>query len=984
MNTFVSLLFCGITLVGILACSSSREPLSLIPPQNVPLPQVKSLLIVEKGQEKLCEEALLRAEIHVLYAGSDGLLLTDTPQENIPQTLCKTLAVANEALVLENPTSPTGEKTDLATLLRLLPAEEMGARSFIKENPTYDGRGIKVAILDTGVEVDHPMLSLTTEGTRKITDFEDFSGEGRVTLSPVTVAEGKITVGESNYRVAGIEGTDFKFGIFEGSSLSYSEDVSQDTFKDVGVLAYQKNKSWFTRIDTNADKSFSDEKELGDFSASGHFTKLGDKKSLTTSTNVTLDGATVSLCFDDGTHGTHVAGITAGYDPKGLQGVAPGATVIAAKIGDNRLSGGSTTTASMLLAIDYAVSKGAHIINLSYGIRAGSNLGKSAIDQYVNKIAREKNILFSISAGNEGPGLLTIGVPAGADLAITNGAYVSKETAVENYGYLGIEDDGIWWFSSVGPRMDGGFKPSLLAPGSALSSVPQFATGFANYRGTSMASPETSGGLALVLSAAQQLKLATDRSSVTQAVYRSTKKIANLSWIEQGYGLFNVPAAVQALQTSKGRLPVEYSVSTQSSTSPEGTGSGIYLRGNQLPNPFTVSITPSFPQGTGGVLPLRTYRLESSAAWIRTPPTLWIASSAKTFQVELDPSIFSRPGLHSEFIAGIDDATNERAFWVPVTLVVPEALDPTFSSVKEVAIKPGRTVRYFLEVPPGTTAASLELETDGPTVWAQLLDGEGRKTIVLQDTEATLPQPRLRGVAHLSQAGVYELDLTAPPHNRKPLKARVTLNVFGFSMERELSPTAAQFDLQVHNHFGPAKIVPKLVQSKVVRVIQQTVQGNKTYIPFGVSAEDIARYESIQFQTRVARKVYDLMTDFPFRVFDSKKSLIASGGLEIEGDIDLNNVKDLVVGDLELEIQGAFASSEPLTWALEVKELRTLKEAATLTVYPRILLEQNQTKGLNVDLSQMQPLASNGYANCATFRLEFPDGRLIQSEDFCP
>ena len=67
----------------------------------------------------------------------------------------------------------------------------------------------------------------------------------------------------------------------------------------------------------------------------------------------------------------------------------------------------------MLLAIDFAVAKKAQIINLSYGIRAGSNLGKSVIDKYIDKVAAEKGVLFSISAGNEGPGLLTIGTPAG-------------------------------------------------------------------------------------------------------------------------------------------------------------------------------------------------------------------------------------------------------------------------------------------------------------------------------------------------------------------------------------------------------------------------------------------------------------------------------------------------------------------------------------------------------------------------------------------
>ena len=56
-------------------------------------------------------------------------------------------------------------------------------------------------------------------------------------------------------------------------------------------------------------------------------------------------------------------------------------------------------------------------------------------------------------------------------------------------------------FSSRGPGEDGGFKPKLVAPGSAISSTPQWQAGqpvagtytlppgYAMFNGTSMASP---------------------------------------------------------------------------------------------------------------------------------------------------------------------------------------------------------------------------------------------------------------------------------------------------------------------------------------------------------------------------------------------------------------------------------------------------------------------------------------------------------------
>ena len=179
--------------------------------------------------------------------------------------------------------------------------------------------------------------------------------------------------------------------------------------------------------------------------------------------------------MDENSHGTHVSGTIAGAanNSVGVAGVAPQAKIMAMRfLGPT----GSGSTSSGIKAIDYAVAKGAKVINNSWG-GGGSSLALSAaIDR-----AQAAGVLVVASAGNDGKNLdSSPSFPAAypQDAVISVAATDSSERLASFSNYSsGLVDLG--------------------APGvSIISSV--LGGGYASYQGTSMAAPHVSGAAALL------------------------------------------------------------------------------------------------------------------------------------------------------------------------------------------------------------------------------------------------------------------------------------------------------------------------------------------------------------------------------------------------------------------------------------------------------------------------------------------------------
>ena len=148
-----------------------------------------------------------------------------------------------------------------------------------------------------------------------------------------------------------------------------------------------------------------------------------------------------------------------------------------------------------------------------------------------------------ISAGNNGAGVNTVGDPGVCGLVVSVGAYITAATWASNYGSTGPAADNLHPFSSRGPTEAGGFKPTVVAPGAAISTTPLWQPGgpvagtytlppgYSMLQGTSMASPQAAGAAALLVSAAKQTGVAEAAAAaapgvdVVGAVHRRLRRL---------------------------------------------------------------------------------------------------------------------------------------------------------------------------------------------------------------------------------------------------------------------------------------------------------------------------------------------------------------------------------------------------------------------------------------------------------------------------
>ncbi|MFI6130531.1 S8 family serine peptidase [Micromonospora sp. NPDC051141] len=672
-------------------------------------------------------------------------------------------AAPNGAKAAEQGETLAGPGGDTGAVNPYMPTNETGAEAFKAAHPEWDGRGVTIGIMDSGVDLNQPALQQTTTGERKIVDWvtatdplEDASWR------PMTTEVTGPTFSNSLGTWTAPAGT-YKFNVFRENITAGSDargDVNRDgdTTDAWGILYNPANGD--IRVDVNQNNDFTDDAvmrpykekfQVGQFGTDNAATDVREQIPFVVEYRRNVDTTPVggpglvdyvNIGIVESTHGTHVAGITAANDMLGnsaFDGAAPGAKLVSARACS--WGGGCTAAALTTGMVDLVVNRRVDLVNMSIGGLPALNDGSNARAVLYNDLINTYGVQLFISAGNSGPGLNTVGDPSVATDVVSVAASVSKDTWLANYGSVVRKDNWLFNFSSRGPREDGGFKPNITAPGSAISTAPTWQAGnpvpeagyplppgYQMLNGTSMAAPQTAGAAALLLSAAKATGTGVTPAALRRAVYTSAKPIAGVPTYAQGYGMVDVPGAWNLLAqgvptrtyTSEAAVCTELSPNLTRYDRASGTfvpspnvGAGVYNRcaadqGGQKAKEsryYEVKLTRTSGPNKG-VKHLVDFR-GNDGTWT-APKEVWLPlNSTVTVKVKAKPMTV---GAHGAIMTVDDPATSIVDFEVATVVVASNAVTgPAYSFSTNGSVERNSFTSYFVTVPQGAGALQVNL-----------------------------------------------------------------------------------------------------------------------------------------------------------------------------------------------------------------------------------------------------------------------------------
>lgn len=905
-----------------------------------------------------------------------------------------------------------------------LPAADTGAVAWRAAHPEWDGRGVVVAILDTGVDGLAPGLLRTSAGDPKLIAARDFTPEGEAATAEVE-RDGAALVHPDGARLEGWDvlpvapdvsdlvrrpvymgvieepayrnsipdlnddgdRTDrFAFLVFQADRAAVEAALGPGaglellaSLNETAAAAVDRERAaprvWLTVVDTDGDGRLDDEELLRDYHVDHDLFTLRNPEnedgrtlmawSVTVREESDRTGAplppTAEFHHDTGSHGSHCAGIAAGYEVSGqpgLHGAAPGAWVISAKLGDNRLSGGATRTGSMLDAARWAAEFGERygvpvVVNMSFGINSVEEAEDTVGKELDALLAEHPHLYFCTSNGNEGPGLSTSGIPATSQSVIASGAYLSPATASDLYN-ADLPAATLFAFSSRGGEA---MKPDVVAPGSALSTVPGHVDGSARFNGTSMASPQTAGAVACLLSAALAEGLDVHWGMIKRALIAGAAPVPGLQLFEQGGGLVDVEASWRVLRelarSESARKVLNWTVSAPCPFQADGKAPAAYWRVPGWfpaePEKVTFEVRPVFhPDLSADERDtfFRSFQLKSEAPWLRVlaDKRYVRGDMAMTVDVVYDAERLRAPGVYSARVHGVLDggdlsglAAREFSLWN--TVVVSAPADREGGYVFEGSgLQPSTVQRRYVEVPAGATALRCRLEVsadvgarEGAGCYLEICDPEG----AVQGGFSGYARPESRPVVDVTvtppelRPGVWEMNLVAAIANLRPTDYRLTVTCDAYDVR------PAEITALPREAGGAAEAT-----LEITRGLRGVLHGRGEAVLDGfrrerrVDVSDAERWTHAftldrrapraTFELRMDEATANLFTDCAVNILDADgKAVAATGFSGLVCDVTVSLPEGRDSADYTLQVVGGFArAADAEAWSFDLTETR--------------------------------------------------------------
>jgi hypothetical protein len=808
------------------------------------------------------------------------------------------------------------------------PSFETGAVDFVKEHPKADGRGITIGILDSGVDLGHPALQKTTTGERKIVDWvtsTDPIVDSDQTWRPmVTAVSGpSFTYGGRSWTApaGSYEISTFKESYTAGGDAAGDANRDGDTTDSWGVL-YDPAAGTVT-VDLNNNYDFSDDTpmkpykdgyQVGYFGTDNPATDVVERQPFVVQIrkDVPMDpyggdwvgkkADFVNIGVIESEHGTHVAGITAANGLFGgkMNGAAPGAKIVSSRA--CTWTGGCTNVALTEGMIDLVANRGVDIVNMSIGGLPALNDGNNARAELYTRLIDTYGVQLVISAGNSGPGANTIGDPGLADKVISVGAAISKDTWAANYGSQVTTKYQLLPFSSRGPREDGGFTPTLVAPGAAINSTQTWLpgspvaeagyslpAGYSMLQGTSMASPQAAGASALLLSAAKEKGIALSPADLRTALTSTAHHIKGVQAYEEGAGRIDIVDAWESIRDHATahdytvKAPVDTAIDYALKT--PGYGTGLYDRegGLKAGQKKTYDITITRTSGADKAVRHELHLANNAGHTFKilgSDEVTLPLNQPVTVKVQAKPK---SSGIKSAILEVDDPRTEGVDKQILTTVVVSDPVHYAYSASG--SVQRNSSTSYFVTVPEGAT--SLEVALSGLADKSQTrfiaihpygtpVDNTGTPYCYNNYLNGNGCTPDVRSYAD-PQAGVWEIEVEArrtSPLLDNPYQLGVTVLGAAFDPATVTVPeakvgTPVTASWKVTNKF--AALDGKLVggplgSSKTTRpaIKEGETQTTTVTVPAGANSLDVA-----------IGNVSDASADLDLTVYDASGKQVA-------------------------------------------------------------------------------------------------------------